>query len=393
MSVSCILQGQKQPDKEGLLLTDSSLSQYDQDVTNQVKETLNLDKVDNTSDLEKPVSTAQQEAIETATSSFLASLNSHINNLNNPHKVTAKQIGAIDEGSVGNLHVWQRTQVLSEAVPAVPAGYTLGEVEENVTLASRGTSVSTQGTFYYYYGDSVTVSDSGEPNAPSSDSWELIGRSVSDSTIMSGPIFVKGSKTAISTSSGKQIADLTEAATKVFFIPSGGALIVSVDTSEKMCYVIATKYQSVTGYAATPEIPARTHVDYLTSTDEEAYTEGTVDDTTIVYLGQLGEGARIEVGSYVGTGTYGANNPNTLTFGIEPKLVVVQGKNNNTGYFDSAAIVRNSTEYRSQAGSTYIFHFANIAWEEKSVSWYTDKTAPGHQANYSGTTYYYIAIG
>ena len=30
--------------------------------------------------------------------------------------------------------------------------------------------------------------------------------------------------------------------------------------------------------------------------------------------------ARIETGSYVGTGTYGASNPNTLTFGFVPKV-------------------------------------------------------------------------
>jgi len=32
-------------------------------------------------------------------------------------------------------------------------------------------------------------------------------------------------------------------------------------------------------------------------------------------------GTKVEVGSYIGTGTYGASNPNKLTFSFEPKVV------------------------------------------------------------------------
>ena len=37
------------------------------------------------------------------------------------------------------------------------------------------------------------------------------------------------------------------------------------------------------------------------------------------------EKAKIQTGSYIGTGTYGSNNPNTLTFDFEPKLLIVSG--------------------------------------------------------------------
>ena len=39
--------------------------------------------------------------------------------------------------------------------------------------------------------------------------------------------------------------------------------------------------------------------------------------------------AKIEVGSYTGTGKYGSSNKNSLTFGFEPKMVMVYA---NTGF-------------------------------------------------------------
>ena len=40
-------------------------------------------------------------------------------------------------------------------------------------------------------------------------------------------------------------------------------------------------------------------------------------------LAQLGTKARIQTGSYVGTGTYGASNPCSLTFDFVPKMVYI----------------------------------------------------------------------
>lgn len=62
--------------------------------------------------------------------------------------------------------------------------------------------------------------------------------------------------------------------------------------------------------------------DYLTSTDPNAYpkqsAEGGQDAYT--YLGQLGDKARIEVVSYVGTGTYGSSNPCSITASFPIKV-------------------------------------------------------------------------
>ena len=40
-------------------------------------------------------------------------------------------------------------------------------------------------------------------------------------------------------------------------------------------------------------------------------------------LAQLGTKARIQTGSYVGTGTYGADNPCSLTFDFVPKFLCI----------------------------------------------------------------------
>lgn len=63
---------------------------------NITKENIGLSNVDNTSDIDKPVSTAQATAIaeaKKAGTDAQGSIDSHAANVNNPHNVTAKQLG------------------------------------------------------------------------------------------------------------------------------------------------------------------------------------------------------------------------------------------------------------------------------------------------------------
>lgn len=145
----------------------------------------------------------------------------------------------------------------------------------------------------------------------------------------------------------------------------------------------------------TPAIPAGTTTDYLTSTDRNAYTDGTVDNTTITYLGQLGGGARIEVGSYVGTGTYGSGNKNTLTFkNKRPKKVTVVPKTHS----NNSQIVSGSFPFVNGAKSavarlylgSYSSRNVNLSWSDDSVSWYSTESA-AVQLNENSSTYFYVA--
>ena len=136
--------------------------------------------------------------------------------------------------------------------------------------------------------------------------------------------------------------------------------------------------------------------DYLTSTDRNAYTEGTVDSTTITYLGQLGGGARIEVGSYVGTGTYGSLNPITLTFVGIPKLVIVEREQESVNAYSNGLGVFFYGQKIAQVhwnlnGSGYSNVNVVLSWNQNAVSWYGDDSSA--HLNDENTTYHYIAIG
>ena len=80
----------------------TDLSNHIKDFDNPHKVTkaqVGLDKVDNTADIDKPVSNATQKAINDALASSNTALENHTNRTDNPHKVTAEQVGL---GNVDN---------------------------------------------------------------------------------------------------------------------------------------------------------------------------------------------------------------------------------------------------------------------------------------------------
>lgn len=76
--------------------------------------------------------------------------------------------------------------------------------------------------------------------------------------------------------------------------------------------------------------------------------------------------AAMAVGSYDGTGTFGADNPNSLTFSFTPQMVIVSG-----------------------GGQSLTLSGDSIT--ENSVTWHSDSAET--QMNRSGVTYTYAAIG
>lgn len=98
---------------------------------------------------------------------------------------------------------------------------------------------------------------------------------------------------------------------------------------------------------------------------------------------QVESGVKIQTGSYVGTGTYGESNPNTLTFDFEPKLVMVVSQNSYSFGTNSGIA------WMGQPGASNgkIFTLSG-----NSLSWYSsDGTAS--QLNNDGSIYYYFALG
>lgn len=106
----------------------------------------------------------------------------------------------------------------------------------------------------------------------------------------------------------------------------------------------------------------------------------------------------VETGSYVGTGTYGSDNKNSLTFGGVPKMLVVSAgasriyssSRTNTLMiilYGMTGLVMTSMDSSGTNNMTLV----NISQSGSNISWYGSDTAEG-QLNKSGTTYYYVAL-
>lgn len=138
---------------------------------------------------------------------------------------------------------------------------------------------------------------------------------------------------------------------------------------------------------------------YIQSSSHNAYPDsGTQDGYKYEYLDIPFDNAvtapKIKTGSYTGTGTYGADNPNTLTFEFEPKFVVIM----NAGTSDNAFMLLPnswgvSKGYICPEVSTQSFGDSiDYVFSGNSVSWYSDDNS-GSQANGTGGVYGYFALG
>ena len=120
--------------------------------------------------------------------------------------------------------------------------------------------------------------------------------------------------------------------------------------------------------------------------------------------------AKIETGSYVGTGTYGVSNPNSITFSEFPKLLIIGKSAGNSetagttfGFGDGIAFILCYTltsSYPNRGGS-YVFDDSSSWWETmdkvyakrdgNSLIWYgTDSSRD--QLNLNDKSYTYIAF-
>jgi len=123
---------------------------------------------------------------------------------------------------------------------------------------------------------------------------------------------------------------------------------------------------------------------------EDFNADNAILDATLLALNGK---ASIAVGSYRGTGTGGVDNPSSLTFDFEPKLVLISIINPATSA-ETTFFMRGQTRYApcSGVGST---RYGYCSWNGNSVSWYgeTGDETVFAQLNRMGYTYIYCAIG
>lgn len=256
-------------------------------------------------------------------------------------------------GTTTTYPVSTNPNAYQEGDDAKAAGYTLGEV---VSGKFRVSLSYANGDASWKYGTSLTVSDDGTVNIANPSSVSLSG---SSSSVASAAQQMAGKYAVCISVSDPGYEPDFPIGTVVFF-PSD-TLFTRLDIS---CW--ASKYQPVTGYAA---IPA---------------------GTTIEYLGRLGDKVRVIIGSYIGTGVCGAENPTKIKTSFPPKLVAVHGVGN-TGSTSVILLFRDLTYAQSFVGSSLDLNFTNITWLSDGVKWYSGKVLM--QGNQQGTTYKYIVIG
>ena len=97
---------------------------------------------------------------------------------------------------------------------------------------------------------------------------------------------------------------------------------------------------------------------------------------------------RLTIGSYVGTGTYGSENPNSLTFDFEPRVVFIAYGLTQVCFYKGStkAYVYNSLGNQITPNIIYIDDCTN------TISWHSTNNATYHM-NVSDKVYVYTAIG
>lgn len=112
-------------------------------------------------------------------------------------------------------------------------------------------------------------------------------------------------------------------------------------------------------------------------------------------------GAKIAAGSYVGTGTYGQNSPNSLTFESDPVLLFITGVEVESLIYIAVIMCNANTGITFCAGQSSWSSWRSggllVIKTGNKVDWYvaaeiSASSAPGAQMNLSGITYTYTAI-
>ena len=127
----------------------------------------------------------------------------------------------------------------------------------------------------------------------------------------------------------------------------------------------------------------------------------------------LDQYAKIQTGSYTGTGTYGSSNPNSLTFNFKPFQVQIvpygfsEGNFNNYSFIPSLSKISLSEGFylsftinpqrvvTAQSTDGTVNYFINGKWNdsEKMLSFYVQSGDDDTQMNNSGTSYFYVGLG
>ena len=131
-----------------------------------------------------------------------------------------------------------------------------------------------------------------------------------------------------------------------------------------------------------------------TSENENAYpADGWVEGVKYVSApkSQLSAVGKCATGSYIGSGSAGAESPNVLEFAFVPKTVEILGYSSGSSFTRVAAVMVLDAMTTSYTAGTGFGGSGKRSEDRKQVSWYNSSV--DSQYNHAGYTYYYRVLG
>ena len=162
--------------------------------------------------------------------------------------------------NIGNVHVWRKTVVTEEEIPA---GYRL--VDDTTNRNNVGDQTVSNALIFLIgdttaelkYSTEITVNENGVVN---------LNSVISTNSVPSPVTVLNGKYIQLRYSFGKGPVNLDT--NKIYYIPSEATVTLN---SNNNGWILVNKLQYVDAY---PAVPPGTHVTYLTSTNRNAYQEG-----------------------------------------------------------------------------------------------------------------------
>ena len=223
---------------------------------------------------------------------------------------------------------------------------------------------------------------------------------------------------AVSTSGGLMTGDLTisKSDARVRLLHTNGTGGVMRQYSNATVLTTYGDINDTANYRRLKMQDAKNEADFKKALVFQDSVSGTSTTYPIIHTGNITQNgvAKIETGSYVGTGTNGVNHPTEITFSFVPKMIwlwqVRSANSNGYGFssLSSAYMIScfgltdqysragylsggHNTFHNKLVGKTFSFYYGSEAEDEDTGEiWYPDA---GEQMNFAGTTYRYMAIG
>lgn len=276
----------------------------------------------------------------------------------------------IPAGTTTTYPVSTNPKAYQEGDDAKEAGYVVGD-SVNVLIAEMNAGTNP----LISYAQEISVADNGEVSLGTTGYGYIRAASIESNFNSLRGKFIQ---TNYSTGSTTEYPDKS----LIFFIPLSATLTYTSSGSNRLYRVDC---QPVTGYAA---IPA---------------------GTTIEYLGRLGDKARVQVVSYVGTGTYGESNPCSISADFPIKVILFISyrhlvnnsddvissyftTNNYTYDVTSMWLEQVSTNYKQYTGIGREGNYGKKSNDGRTYYWYSTSDAY-EQGNNKGNTYTFLVIG